>query len=409
MKLLVVAYKFGTEEELGRHLGTYHYFIEMMRRLAASGHEVLVAAPWLSFFKKGSIDVGGVKVCRYYPPLWNSRKLFFLSRPLRLWYFWATRKTVLKLDRAVKYDAILVWQARETGFAVAKICDRLRAPFMFRQITAWQWHLSRPAAKIPFLEWVLDRKNQRRFAKTIYEKAAKILFVSRAAAEAERPLGVVAKKVAVWSVGIEADLFAPRDDKLLWKKQLGIRGEQVLLFIGRINFAEKGIGYLLQAMPDIIAKFPDVNLVIIGGGGESERMKALIEKLGIREHVQLVGLKPFEKLPEYLNAVDALIVPSTWVEHFGQVTIEAMAAGLPVITTSLGGGPEINLHNQTGLVVPPADAKTLAQAAVKLLSDEALRHRLGQAGRQRVLQNYTYEVLIDELADIIQSVKIKGL
>ncbi len=405
MKLLVVAYKFGTEEELGRHLGTYHYFVEMMRRLAASGHEVLVAAPWLSFFKKGSTQVGGVKVCRYYPPLWNSRKLFFLARPLRFLYFWATKKIVLKLDKTVKYDAILVWQARETGFAVAKICDKLHAPFMFRQITAWQWHLSRPIAKIPFWEWILDRKNQRRFAKTIYEQAAKILFVSRAAAEAEQPLGVVAEKVIVWSVGIETDLFAPRGNKLSWKKQLGIRGEQILLFIGRINFAEKGIGYLLQAMPDIIAKFPNANLVIIGGGGESDRMTKLIESLKISRNVQLAGRQPFERLPDYLNAADVLLVPSTWIEHFGQVTIEAMAAAIPVITTNLGGSPEINLDNETGLVVQAADARALAEAGIRLLSDEGLRMRYGRQARQRVLENYTYKVLIDKFLEIVKGLK----
>jgi len=422
MKILVVAYKFGSEEEIGRHLGTYHYFIEMTRRLKRNGHDVVVVAPWLTFWKRGSGAVDGVKIFRYYPPLWNSAKWFFLSRPLRRWYLVATKRAVLRLDGREKWDAILVWQARETGYAVSQISSRLRAPFIFRQITAWRWHVGRGPEEVfgrrqwyrvvaafglarvfePALQWGLDRKNQKKFANRIYKAAAKILFVSRAAAEAEALEENFRSKITVWPVAIEADLFAPRGDREYWRKSLNVRGEKTLLFIGRINFAEKGIGYLLEAMPEIIKAVDGVNLVVIGGGGESERMNTLVKKLNIEGNVQLVGRQPFEKLADYLQTADALVVPSTWVEHFGQVTIEAMAVGVPVITTNIGGSPEINLHNQTGLVVPAADSVALARAAIQLLSDETGRFQMGTAARKRVLENYTYEVLTKQLEEIIK-------
>ncbi len=425
MKILVAAYKFGTEREMGEHLGTYHYFIEMMRRLQYLGNEIVVVAPWLTFWKCGSREIDGVKIFRYYPPLWNSAKWFFLSRPLRSFYLWATQRIVLRLDRQRQWDAILVWQARETGYAVARIASKLSAPFLFRQITAWQWHLTRSVAQVfgqkkwyqlflalrflsflnPILEWLLDRATKRRYAQAIYQAAAKILFVSKAAARAEDLNAALAEKIAIWPVGIETEIFAPHGDKLKWRQSLGIRGKFVLLFIGRISFAEKGIGYLLEAMPKILRRIPDVNLVIIGAQGESQRLQQLIEKLNIAEHVKLVGVQPFERLADYLQATDVLLVPSIWIEHFGQVTIEAMAAGVAVVTTNLGGSPEINLHNQTGLVVPPANAQALAEAAIRLLSDDNLRARFGQAARQRVLENYTYEVLIKQLIEIIHQVK----
>jgi len=422
MKIMVVAYKFGSEEEIGRHLGTYHYFIEMTRRLKQNGHEVMVVAPWLSFWKKGSMGVDGVKIFRYYPPLWNSGKWFFLSRPLRLWYMIATKWVVLHLDGRESWDAILVWQARETGYAVSQIASKLHAPFLFRQITAWRWHVERPLPDVlgrkkwyriisslgadrllePALQWILDRKKQQKFAREIYRSAKKILFVSRAAAEAEALEHHFRSKIIVWPVAIEADLFAPRGDRALWRTRLNVRGEKTLLFIGRINFAEKGVGHLLDAMPEVIREVSEVNLLIIGGGGESERMNAQIKKLNIEANVQLVGRQPFEKLADYLQTTDVLIVPSTWVEHFGQVTIEAMAAGVPVITTNLGGSPEINLHNQTGLVISPADSRALAEAAIRLLTDEEMRVRMGQAARKRVLENYTFEVLIRQLEEIME-------
>ena len=119
MKILIVAYKFGTEKELGEHLGTYHYFIEIVRRLVASGHEIAVIAPWLSFSKKGSGGFDGVKVIRYYPPLWHKIWAFPFSRLLRFSYIWATQRQVLKFNKKEKPDAIFVWQARGSGYTVA--------------------------------------------------------------------------------------------------------------------------------------------------------------------------------------------------------------------------------------------------------------------------------------------------
>lgn len=387
MKILFVAYKFGTEREIGEHLGTYHYFIETLRRIVRLGHEVDVIAPWLSFTNKGSVDVDGVKVLRYYPPLFNRPKVLFLNQILRAWYNVATGRKVLERDHQEPLDVVCVWQARETGYAVAKIAPRLRAPFIFRQITAWQWHLERMS---------LDRKAQERFARSIYDQAKQIIFVSKAAAEAEKTLGLPEGKIRTLGVAIETDLFRPLPQ---------IKKEKVILFIGRINFAEKGIGFLLEAMPAIIKEIPEAKLVIIGGGGETERMHAQIKKLGIENAVQAVGKKPFSELPKYLNAAAVMAVPSVWLEAFGQVTIEAMAAGLPVVTTDIGGSTEINRDGETGFIVPKADSPALANAIVKILKDEALQNRLGSAARQRVLKNYSYEVLVDKFLDIIREVK----
>lgn len=394
MKICVVAYKFGTEVELGEHLGSYHYFIEKMRTLVRLGHQVFVIAPWLEFHRRGSADVSGVKVLRYYPPLFNRPKLFFFNKLLRVWYIKATQATVLELDREVNLDAVYVWQARETGYAVARIAHLLRAPFIFRQITAWEWHFQRSR---------FDRKAQMKFARAIYAKANTVVFVSKAASQEGLRAGLRADKIAIIGIGIETDLFRRVGKSREWREKLSVRGEKIILFIGRINFAEKGIGFLLSALPDIIKAVPGVNLVIIGGGGESERIRKLIESLAIGSHVQLVGQQSFARLPEYLNAADVLVVPSVWSEHFGQVTIEAMSAGVPVVTSDVGGLPEINLHGETGLVVPSANSGAIAEAVIRLLRDEQLQKQYGSAGRRRVQENYTYEVLVKKFLEIIKN------
>lgn len=387
MKIGIVAYKFGTEKEIGEHLGTYHYFIETLRRMIRLGHEVYVVAPWLSFLRRGSTDVDGVRVLRYYPPLFNRPKVFGLNQIMRVWYIAATGRKVLELDHQEPLDAICVWQARETGYAVAKIAAKLRAPFIFRQITAWQWHFERMS---------LDRRAQENFARAIYASAKRVIFVSRAAAAAERSLGLPEEKIRTLGVAIETDVFKPT----------GItKGGKTILFIGRINFAEKGIGFLLEAMPAIVKEVPDAKLVIIGDGGETALLHAQIKKLGIKNAVQMVGTKPFFELPKYLNAAAVMAVPSVWLEAFGQVTIEAMACGVPVVTTDIGGSTEINRNGETGFIVPKADPLALANAIVKILKDESLQNRLGSAARQRVLENYSYEVLVDKFLNIIREAK----
>lgn len=417
MKICVVAYKFGTEKEIGEHLGTYHYFIEKMRTLVKKGHEVYVVCPWLSFISKGSNNVDGVKVIRYWPPLFNKFWAWPVNKIVRYIYIRQTQKNVLSVVEKNNIDLVYVYQARETGYAISKIKEQIKVPFIFRQITTWHWHFKRGPAEIfgnrkwyqilkPFginliLNFLLDKKSQLKFAKEIYLKADKILFLSQAAIKEGQELGLDTCKAVDLGIAIEEDIFKPMTDKISLRNKLGIKGEKVILFIGRINFAEKGIGYLIEAMPKIIKEIPKANLVIIGGGGEEDKMNELIKKLNLSNNIQPVGRKPFNQLVEYINAADVFATPSIWMEAFGQVTIEGMSCGVPVVTTNAGASPEINLDGKTGFVVNIKDSAALAGAIIKILSDEELAGRLGENARKRVLENYTYDVITNNFLEII--------
>ena len=130
-----------------------------------------------------------------------------------------------------------------------------------------------------------------------------------------------------------------------------------------------------------------------------------IKDLGIENAVELAGKQPFEKLPEYLNSADVMVVPSVWLEAFGQVTVEAMACAVPVVTSDIGGSTEINVDGQTGFIVPKADANALSEAIIKILKDSELRNLLGQAARKRVEENYSYEVLTEKFLNLIEEAK----
>lgn len=164
----------------------------------------------------------------------------------------------------------------------------------------------------------------------------------------------------------------------------------VVLFVGRLR-AYKGLPYLLEALRGL-----EANGVIAGDGPEGARLQREVRRLGLQDRVHFVGHLPQAQLPAAYQAADVFVLPSHLPsEAFGLVQVEAMASGLPVVCTELGTGTsEVNRHEETGLVVPPADPAALAAALEHLLADEARRHRLGTAARRRAQQQFAAPVYV---------------
>jgi len=426
MKILIIAYKFGTEKEIGEHLGTYHWFIEFCRRLVKSGHEVQVLAPNLSFLKKGSINIDGVKVIRYFPTFWYRTLAWPINKIWRSFYISRTKNIAKKIIRKENPDTVLVWQSRETGYAISQIRHKFpNTSFLFRQIGPWGWHLNRSAQEVyskrnwykklkkiklnnlanKTLEFLLDKKSHKKYASAIYKHFDKIILGSQISVDEAIQSGCSKEKTEIQPVTIETEIFKPLNKKNELRKELNIKGKKVLLFIGRINFAEKGIGYLLDAVKIASQKLPDLNLVIIGGGGEEEHMKNKIKELQLENNTQHVGKKPFSDLVKYINASDVFMMSSVWLETFGQVTIEAMSCGVPVIYFNAGASPEINIHNQTGLGVETKNAEAMASAIIQIFSNEEKIKQMGINARQRVIDNYSFQALIKIYIELINKLK----
>jgi len=425
MKIGIVLYKFGSEEDFGSHLGSFHYLVKKIKRLGETEHQIYVIAPWVSFWRRGSSRLGNVTIIRYWPPLFSNVKLLPLHWLLRWLYLRQTQRVVLRSVRKHKLQAVYVRQARETGYAVALIKEKLGVPFLFRQITAWQWHFHRPVAEVlahaPLYQWLkklgwhklaesllerlLGRRSQIRYAKKIYQQADRLVFSTRGAALAEASLGLDMRKVVLLPEAVEEDTYAPRPDRAALGQSLGLQEGNVILYLGRINIAEKGIDRLLRASALVAKQIPTIQVVLVGGGlaHEVSQVKRLIAELGAEKFVSLVGKRPFSDVPRYINAATVVVVPSVWPEAFGRITVEAMSCGVPVITSDTGGSPEVNVQGQTGLVVPAADSQQLADAIIAILNDKTRAAAMGVAGRQRVLANYTYEQVIKRFLDIITS------
>lgn len=163
-------------------------------------------------------------------------------------------------------------------------------------------------------------------------------------------------------------------------------GPPHLTFVGRLA-AVKGIPVLLEALSFLRAEFPELRVTLIGDGPERARLEQDAADLGLRDVVNFSGYRSQSEVAEALKDTDALVLPS-FAEGVPVVLMEAMAAGRPVITSSVAGVPELVEDGKSGCLVPPGDALKLAEAIRAVLSDPERRSAMGRAGRAKVVEEF---------------------
>jgi len=177
-----------------------------------------------------------------------------------------------------------------------------------------------------------------------------------------------------------------------------------VLYTGRVAYV-KGTLVLLDAVPMITRQCPQTRFVVAGARHTSIddlTLNRLLQVGEVARHVDMLGHVSWRELTECYRKASIFVLPS-YYETGGLSAIEAMAFGLPVVASRTGGLPEVVEDGVTGILVPPGDSKALAEAVVLLLHDPALRRRLGQAGRQRVLDEFTLDRVLPQTLNVYQS------
>jgi rhamnosyl/mannosyltransferase len=262
------------------------------------------------------------------------------------------------------------WLARETHPMVASY----HSDVVRQRVLARLW--------APFLRRLLDRADRVLAGSPTYARTSP--FLEKLA------------NVTIVPYGIDPEPFAAAADVARSKDP----APRAVLFVGRLRYY-KGVDVLLRAL----APTRDVTLSIVGTGALEAHLRELSGELGMGERVRWLGDVPAEELPDVYAAHDVFVLPAVArSEAFGIVQLEAMAAGLPVVTTELGTGTSwVTRDRETGLVVPPSDVDALRAAVLELLDHPDMRRAYGAAGRARVRAEFTIERMRDRVEAVYES------
>jgi glycosyltransferase involved in cell wall biosynthesis len=346
---------------------------------AARGHDVRVVVNSLKR-ELELVERNGVRITKL------PRHLNVQSAPISFSFHNAVRRETVAADIAHLH----------APYPIGELCNLL---FGQSRKTVLSWHsdIVRQKTLLKFYGPVLRR---------VIAHAHRIIPASEAYAKSSPWINGYLYKCRIVPYGIDATRFTKvrtpeaRTLRQQWLAPFGAQPPLVVVGVGRLRYY-KGFDDLIKA----VARTRNTIAVIVGVGPMEMELKALAQQLGIANRVIFAGEPDDAHLPLYHQAADVFAAPSnSRAESFGISIIEAMASGLPAITTEIGTATSwINQHNETGLVVPPLNPAALA-SAIHTMQDAALRERMGKAARARVLQEFTQERMIERVMGIYEEV-----
>jgi len=205
--------------------------------------------------------------------------------------------------------------------------------------------------------------------------------------------------------GIDTEFFNPKVPEEIRARILGDEKGKILICSSGRMVERKGFRYLIEALPYILKKCPNVVLALGGDGPERKRLETLARKLGIEEKVKFLGFIPDEDFPKFLKACDVFILPSIVdskgdTEGSATILLEAMACETPVVGTNVGGIPYAIKDGVGGFLVPQKNPKAIADAVLKLIENPQLMRKLGKEGRRYVEKKFS----INKIARIYKEI-----
>jgi glycosyltransferase involved in cell wall biosynthesis len=226
--------------------------------------------------------------------------------------------------------------------------------------------------------------------------AARVICLTQVNADIARSTGLGSAPIMILPNGVEIEDFdaPPRTDRAAVRRQFGIPESAPLAVSVCVLRPEKALDRLLMAFPEVARALPDAQLLIVGDGPMMDPLRALAEQNGLTGQVHFAGYR--NDVADMMRAADVFVLPTIF-DAQPTVIMEAMAARLPVVATTTTGIPDMVKDGANGTLVPPDDVPALARALTDMLADPAKGRQMGEAGRQRVVAEFSIDQQIARL------------
>ncbi|ADZ08972.1 glycosyl transferase group 1 [Methanobacterium lacus] len=264
-------------------------------------------------------------------------------------------------------------------------------------------------SKIPYINTIhgeevyLSKKYHTVFLiKLLVNNSSKTITNSSATLKTCLNEGLDKKKLDIIPFGVDTSFYKPLNivkDKKIFQ----------ILSVGYL-IERKGFMYLISSISEVSKKHENVRLKIVGSGPQEKQLKDLITKLQLEKYIEILGNIPNDELLKMYNSSDLFVLPSIIdsqgnTEGLGVVLIEAMACGLPVIGSNIGGIPDIISDGETGLLFPQKDVVELSKSIIKLIENRILMEKIADKGYQMVKTNFSWEKIAAQYIDCYEKIK----
>ena len=227
-----------------------------------------------------------------------------------------------------------------------------------------------------------------------YESSEVIVNSNYMKSELQRLFGLPYEKINVIPNGVNINLFNGIDRDYDFRRRFAMDNEKIILYIGRLVY-EKGIQYLISAMPKILQGYHDTKLVVCGKGGMLDELKQQVDRMGISEKVYFAGYMNGKDVQKMYKASDVAVFPSTY-EPFGIVALEAMLSEIPVVVSDIGGLNEIVEHKVNGMKTYCGNPNSIADSILEVLYDHKLCVDMAKRAKNKVRNEYNWSKIAQD-------------
>lgn len=342
--------------EGGRHLyGGAFQVLHLVRGLAARGHRNLLACPRGCALAEAAAPFAEIHGL----PMHGDADLLMVGRLYRL--IRASRPDLVHLHSRIGADVMGGIAARLTGVPVI--------------------HTRRVDNPEP--RWLVALK---------YRLHDRVIAISDGIGQVLISEGLPAAKLRVVRSAVDHERYAAPVDRAAIRKRLQVSADALLIGVIAQLIPRKGHRFLLDALPELIAAHPEIQVRFFGQGPLADDLHHRIDAAGLGGHVRLAGFR--DDLPEILPTFDLVVHPAL-MEGLGVSLLQAASAGVPIVASRAGGIPEAVRDGENGRLVPPGDVAALRAAIGALLDDPERRHALGAGGRALMAREFSIDAMVE--------------